>query len=140
MIINSHLMSRHSPYAYTASCYSPKMFTSLIERVCYSHLFRVVMNWKKLVTNKYIIASLAFIALLFFSDRNSIIDQYKLRAQYKKTKQEYLFYQQQIEDARKQRDELFTSDKNLEKFAREKYLMKKDDEDVFVFVPKDSIK
>lgn len=116
------------------------MFTSLIELKRISSLFRIFMNWKKLVTNKYIIASLAFIALLFFSDRNSIIDQFKLRAQYRKTKQEYLFYQQQIEDARKQRDELFTSDKNLEKFAREKYLMKKDDEDVFVFVPKDSIR
>ncbi len=97
------------------------------------------MNWKKLVTNKYIIASLAFVALLFFSDRNSVIDQFKLRKQYSKVKAEHKFYEQQIEDAKKQRDELFTSDKNLEKFGREKYLMKRDDEDVFVFVKKDSI-
>lgn len=97
------------------------------------------MNWKKIVTNKYIIASLAFVALLFFSDRNSVIDQFKLRKQYSKVKAEHKFYEQQIEDAKKQRDELFTSDKNLEKFGREKYLMKRDDEDVFVFVKKDSI-
>lgn len=83
---------------------------------------------------------MAFVALLFFSDRNSVIDQYKLRKQYLKVKAEHEFYQQQIEDAKKQRDELFTSDKQLEKFAREKYLMKRDDEDVFVFVKKDSIK
>jgi cell division protein FtsB len=97
------------------------------------------MSWKKIVTNKYIIASLAFVALLFFSDRNSVIDQFKLRKQYNKVKAEHKFYEQQIEDAKKQRDELFTSDKNLEKFGREKYLMKRDDEDVFVFVKKDSI-
>ncbi len=98
------------------------------------------LSWAKLITNKYIIATLAFVALLFFSDRNNIIDQFKLRKQYSKVKAEHKFYKQQIEDAKKQRDELFTSDKNLEKFAREKYLMKKDDEDVFVFVKKDSIK
>lgn len=97
-------------------------------------------NWAKLITNKYIIATLAFVALLFFSDRNNVIEQFKLRKQHNKVKAEHKFYQQQIEDAKKQRDELFTSDKNLEKFAREKYLMKKEDEDVFVFVKKDSIK
>jgi len=98
------------------------------------------LSWAKLITNKYIIATLAFVVLLFFSDRNNILDQFKLRKQYNKVKAEHKFYQKQIEDAKQQRDELFTSDKNLEKFAREKYLMKKDDEDVFVFVKKDSIK
>lgn len=97
------------------------------------------MHWKKIITNQYIIALTAFVALLFFSDRNNIIDQYKLRVQYNKVKTEHVFYQKQIEDAKKQYEELFTSDKNLEKFAREKYLMKKEDEDVFVFVKKDSL-
>lgn len=97
------------------------------------------MHWKKIITNQYIIALAAFVALLFFSDRNNIIDQYKLRVQYNKVKTEHVFYQKQIEDAKKQYQELFTSDKNLEKFAREKYLMKKEDEDVFVFVRKDSL-
>lgn len=97
------------------------------------------MNWKKLITNPYIIATLAFVALLFFSDKNSVLDQYKLRKQYNKLKREHDFYLEQIKTAKQQRDELFTNDKNLEKFAREKYLMKMDDEDVFVFVPKDSI-
>jgi cell division protein FtsB len=107
----------------------PKLFTFEVMK----------FNWAKIITNKYIIATLAFVALLFFSDRNNVIDQYKLRKQHNKVKAEHTFYQHQIEDAKKQRDELFTSDKNLEKFAREKYLMKKEDEDVFVFVKKDSI-
>jgi cell division protein FtsB len=98
------------------------------------------MNWKKIMLNKYIIAIGAFVALLFFSDRNNIIDQFKLHKQYQKVKREHGFYKKQIEDAKKQYEELFTNDKNLEKFARERYLMKRDDEDVFVFVNKDSIK
>ena len=96
-------------------------------------------NWAKLITNKYIIASFAFIALLFFSDRNNVIDQFKMRKQYNKVKVEHKFYEDKIIEAKKQREELFTNDKNLERFAREKYLMKKEDEDVFVFVKKDSI-
>jgi cell division protein FtsB len=97
------------------------------------------VNWKKIITNPYIIAVAAFVGLMFFSDRNNIIDQYKLRTQYNKVKAEHAFYQKQISDARKQYEELFTNDKNLEKFAREKYLMKREDEDVFVFVKKDSV-
>lgn len=93
----------------------------------------------KIVKNKYLIATAAFVALLIFSDKNSVIEQYKLQRQYNKVKTEHRFYQQQIEDAHRQYEELFTNDKNLEKFAREKYLMKKDNEDVFVIVPKDSV-
>ena len=48
------------------------------------------------------------------------------------------YYEDKIIEAKQQKDELFTNDKNLEKFVREKYLMKREDEDVFVFVRKDS--
>ena len=71
---------------------------------------------------------------MIFADKNNVIDQYKLQQQYTKVKREHRYYQEQIFDARKQQDELFGTDKNLEKFAREKYLMKKDNEDVFVIV------
>ena len=95
-------------------------------------------NWKKTVTNKYLIAIAAFVALLFFSDKNNVIDQYKLQQQYRKVKTEHAYYLKQIDDANRQYKELFTNDKNLEKFAREKYLMKRDDEDVFVIVKKEN--
>ncbi len=94
----------------------------------------MLVNWKKWITNKYLIALAAFILLLFFSDKNNVLDQYKMHKQYNKVKTEHRYYQKQIEDARRQYNELFSNDKNLEKFAREKYLMKRDDEDVFVIV------
>lgn len=90
--------------------------------------------WKKLFTNKYLLATAGFIALLFFSDKNNVLDQYDLIKQYNKVKAEHAYYQQQIETARKEYNELFSNDRNLEKFAREKYLMKRDDEEVFVIV------
>lgn len=90
--------------------------------------------WRKIITNKYLIASVVFIAYMIFADKNNVIEQYKLQKQYTKVKREHQYYEEQIMNARKQQEELFGSDKNLEKFAREKYLMKRDNEDVFVIV------
>jgi len=45
-----------------------------------------------------------------------------------------LYYQERIEEDRKRIEELKTDDENLEKFAREQYLMKKENEDVFYIV------
>ncbi|MES2558379.1 MAG: septum formation initiator family protein [Bacteroidota bacterium] len=90
--------------------------------------------WKKLITNKYLIASVVFVVYMIFADKNNVIEQYELQKQYTKIKREHRYYEEQIVNARKQQEELFGSDKNLEKFGREKYLMKRDNEDVFVIV------
>lgn len=71
---------------------------------------------------------------MIFADKNNLIEQYELQKQYTKVKREHHYYEEQILQARKQQQELFGSEKNLEKFGREKYLMKKDNEDVFVIV------
>lgn len=42
------------------------------------------------------------------------------------------YYQNKIEQDNKKLNELKTNDENLEKFAREQYLMKKSDEDIFI--------
>jgi cell division protein FtsB len=90
--------------------------------------------WKKIIINKYLIASAVFVAYLFFADKNNVFEQYKLRQHYAKVKREHAYYEDQINEAHKRQEELFGNDKALEKFAREKYLMKKDNEDVFVIV------
>ncbi len=44
------------------------------------------------------------------------------------------YYEEKIKEVEKDRDELFGTRESLEKFAREKYLMKKETEDVFIVV------
>jgi cell division protein FtsB len=103
---------------------------------CMAFIF-VLMNipkLKKILANKYIIATVIFIGFMIFGDKNNLIEQYELHKQYTKVKTEHDYYIRQIEKAKKDYNELFTNDRNLEKFAREKYLMKRDDEDVFVIV------
>jgi cell division protein FtsB len=84
--------------------------------------------------NKYVLSGLAFILLLLISERNSIFDQIEYSKNLKETKAKYQYYQQEIAKVKKEKEELFGNKKNLEKFAREKYLMKADDEDVFVMI------
>lgn len=89
-----------------------------------------------LFKNKYFLISLAFLVWMIFFDKNDLFSQYQYRQQVNKLKEEREFYQKETDKVKKDLDELTSDPKKLEKFAREKYLMKKDNEDVFVIVKK----
>jgi cell division protein FtsB len=78
---------------------------------------------------------MAFLVWMIFFDRNDLFSQYEYRKQVNKLKQERDFYKKETDQVNKELDELTSNPQKLEKFAREKYLMKKDNEDVFVIVP-----
>ncbi len=82
--------------------------------------------------NKYVIAILAFSVWVAFFDQNSLLFRYKLSSRINKIEKQKEIYQQQIEMNKRKIDELQSSTENLEKFAREEYMMKKDDEVVFI--------
>lgn len=86
--------------------------------------------------NKYFIAALSFLIWMFFFDRNNIISQAHLRMKLSDYRQKKSYYTLQIAGVKKEKQELMTNKNSLEKFARERYMMKKDDEDLFVIVPK----
>lgn len=77
---------------------------------------------------------LAFVVWVSFFDKNDILSQRELRKEVKKLEEEKIYFVTEISKNKSDMKELMTNPKNLEKFAREKYLMKKDDEDVFVLV------
>lgn len=84
--------------------------------------------------NKFVYATLAFLVWLTFFDNNSLITQYKLSQSLNSLKDEKTYYLNEIERNKQETKELMTNKDNLEKFAREKYLMKKKDEDIFVVI------
>jgi len=84
--------------------------------------------------NKYIVTSLIFAIWMIAIDKNNIIAQYKLRNELKDLREKKAYYLNEIEKDRKATYELNTNMKTLEKFAREKYLLKKDNEDIFLIV------
>lgn len=87
-------------------------------------------------TNKYTIAGLIFLVWIAFFDKNSIVEKMQLRSKIGTLEKEKDYYQKKIEEDNRKIKELLSSPDNLEKFAREQYLMKKDNEDIFVIVNK----
>jgi len=87
-----------------------------------------------LFKNKFFWVTAAFVVWMIFFDKNDLFSQYQYHQDLTKLKQERDFYIKQTGDINKDLDELNSNPAKLEKFAREKYLMKKDNEDVFVIV------
>jgi len=79
--------------------------------------------------NKYFLVLALFFAWMIFFDRHDFITQWQLQRSVNKLEQEKEDYTEKIEQAKKDRLDL---EVNKEKFAREKYYMKKRNEDVFI--------
>jgi len=82
--------------------------------------------------NFYVVTGLCFVIWLTFLDSNDLISRFSLSAKLHSLESEKEYYEKKIEEVEQDRKELMTNKELLEKFAREKYLMKKETEDVFV--------
>ncbi len=87
------------------------------------------MKWIK---NRYLIITVAFIVWVAFFDQNSLINQWKLGKEIKLLEQNKSFYAQEVEKLRRENKELFGDVRNLEKFGRENFYMKKADEEIII--------
>lgn len=87
-----------------------------------------------LFKNKFFWVTAAFLVWMLFFDKNDLISQYQYHQEVSKLKTEKSFYTKETEKVTKDLNELTSNPAQLEKFAREKYLMKKSNEDVFVIV------
>mgnify|MGYP001607032674 CR=1 FL=1 len=90
----------------------------------------------KVVKNKYLLTLVGLAVWLTFFDRNDIFTQYSLKQEVNKLEKERNYYLDEITSNKKNIEELQTNQTSLETFARETYLMKKDNEEVFVIVKK----
>jgi cell division protein FtsB len=88
-----------------------------------------------LFKNKFFLVTLAFVIWMVFFDKNDLLSQYEYHQQVDKLKEERDFYQKETAKVNTDLDELTSNREKLEKFAREKYLMKKSNEDVYVIIP-----
>jgi len=87
--------------------------------------------------NFYIVTGLCFLVWMLFLDSNDLISRFKLGAKLRNLDREKAYYKEKIADVEKDRHELMTDRELLEKFAREKYLMKKETEDIFIIQEED---
>ncbi len=94
------------------------------------------MRLLNIIKNKYLLSIIGITVWLLFFDKNDVFTQYDLVEKCDKLNLEKDYYVNEIKKNQEEIIELKTNKKSLETFAREKYLMKKDNEDVFVFVTK----
>jgi cell division protein FtsB len=87
--------------------------------------------------NFYIVTTIVFLVWMIALDSNNLIARYQLSAKLSGLENEREYYQEKIKEVEKDRDELFGDRESIEKFAREKYLMKKDSEDIYIVEEKD---
>ncbi len=84
--------------------------------------------------NKYALTALLFVIWLSFFDRNNFISQYSDRQELKKIQSDKAFYLKEITQNKEDMDDLMSDKEHLEKYGRERYMMKKDDEDIFLII------
>ncbi len=90
----------------------------------------MIPNWLK---NKYILTAAFFaVWMLFFDNRDIITTHFKHRGELNRLQESKAYYQQEIEKTRRELEQLKSDPRVLEKYAREKYRMKRDNEDLFV--------
>lgn len=101
-----------------------------------------MLNWlkkyyeivKPYIGNKYLVSTAFIFLWVLFFDQNNLLDRYKLVREVNQLEKNVEYYQERIQIDSTRLIELKTSPENLEKFAREQFLMKKDNEDIFVIV------
>ena len=86
------------------------------------------------LNNKYFITFFVFLVWMLFFDNNNFIAQFRLNRTLNDLEMERDYYLTEIEKDQQATFELITDTLTLEKFGREQYLMKRDNEDIYLIV------
>ena len=92
-------------------------------------LFRHIPSFLR---NKYALSSIAFVVWMLFFDRNDVFTQMERRGELNELKQSKAYFEKQIAENRKFSKDLQFNASAIEKYAREHYMMKRDNEDLFI--------
>jgi cell division protein DivIC len=91
--------------------------------------------WKNLVPylkNKFILSLIVFFVWILFFDQNNLVDRFISHKNIRQLEKDKQYFRLRIMEDSTRMNELRTDNDNLEKFAREQYLMKRENEDIFI--------
>ena len=98
----------------------------------------IIKKLPKPLRNKYLILLLLFILWIVFLDDYNLINQSKMNNKVDELKGQKEFYTIEIKADSTELHQLKNNPAEQEKFAREKFLMKKDNEDIFIIREKEN--
>ena len=98
----------------------------------------IIKRLPKPLRNKYIILFLLFILWIIFIDDYNLINQSKIKNTVDDLKSQKEFYIAEIKSDSTELYKLQNDPAEQERFAREKFLMKKENEDIFIIREKEN--
>jgi cell division protein DivIC len=98
-------------------------------------LIKNIPGWLK---NKYLLAGMLFLVWMLFFDPKDLGNEYSKWIKYKELQSSEEHLVKKISETRAELKELKNNAQTIEKYAREKYLMKKDNEDLFITADKET--
>ena len=96
-------------------------------------------KWIRIISNKYLIITLLFTIWMVFFDTNSFLIHDELNTSIETLENNKDIYSSEIEKD-KEFIEKMNDSNEIEKYAREKYYLKKENEDIFLIEHQDSLK
>ena len=99
-----------------------------------------IMNWKAILMkfkNKYIIATLVFAVIIIFIDQYNLFFQTRNLKKLNKAKDQVEYYENEIKSQQEVLDNLHKDSALMERIARENYMMKRDNEVIYIIENKE---
>ncbi|MFN8353813.1 MAG: septum formation initiator family protein [Spirosomataceae bacterium] len=96
-----------------------------------------LLKWLRSV-NPYVLSAAIWVVWMLFFDPNDLFTQIGMWWKVRELRKEKAFYEEKIIEVKKEQREVLGNAKLVEKYARERYLMRKPTEDVFVLVDEDN--
>jgi cell division protein FtsB len=98
-------------------------------------MMQILKNIPSVAKNKYLLTLAVFtVWMIFFDSQDLITTHFKLRNELNRLEESRDHYTRQIELTTKELEQLKSDPATLEKYAREKYRMKKDDEELYIIL------
>ena len=116
------------------------MAAQLTNKIMFDRIKNIWNNIPGALKNKYFLTFFVFVVWILLFDPNNLLDRFNGFLKIEELENEKEYYFNKIEEENTQLNEIKTNKESIEKFAREKYLMKKKDEDIFIIVEEEEEK
>ena len=84
------------------------------------------------LNNRYVYTTIIFVVVILFVDQFNLFEQIRLHRSLKDQKQQIEYYEQEIKESKAYLNALQNDTSTMEKVAREQYMMKRDNEVVYL--------
>jgi cell division protein FtsB len=102
----------------------------ILRQVFHMKFIKKIMPY---VANRYFVVSIGFVVWMLFFDQRDFFQQRERATELKKVEDAKKYYQKEIEYTQKQLNNIQNNKAAIEKYARERYLLRREGEELYLF-------